>query len=302
MPTWLLAVVLALTALVAPSTAQGPPQRAKPTMLCDSTAITPGGTFTLAIRFEIDPGWHMYGPYLNDTGIAPIIDLKVPAGFEIGAPQWPVPTRYVSGDGQLLDHVYEGEFVILLPMRAPAELDPEIARGSGIEFAASMEWLVCKDICVPGWGDASVTVPVAATSEPANRAVFNEARKLVPRPLPQDDQWRAGGVPTHLAWDGQELIVRTTPGRRVIFHPLERSLAPADRFGGVTSDTGTLRVSFAGSEAPVPADARQAEGASGEQPRVVRGTIEIVNRNRLTGELGRRLAAYTVETTPPPAR
>lgn len=290
MRIWLIVALITplLTIFAAESHGQGPPQRATPSMLCDSTAITPGGTFTLAIKFEIEPGWHMYGPYQNDTGIAPIIDLKIPAGFEVGAPQWPVPTRYVSGEGQLLDHIYEDEAVILIPLRAPAELDRE----SGIEFAASMEWLVCKDICVPGWGDASVTVPVAATSEPANKAVFNEARKQVPRPIPQDDQWRSGGVPTQLSWDGQELIVRTTPGRRVIFHPLEKSARPADRFGGVVADNGILRLSF-----DVPEDSR-ASGTS----KVVRGTIEIVNRNRLTGELGRRLAAYTIETTPPVTR
>lgn len=261
--------------------AQNPPERARARMLADSTAITPGGTFTLAIRFDIDEGWHMYAPCQNDTGIAPIIDLKVPAGFEVGAPQWPVPTRYLSGDGQLLDHIYEDEFVILLPMRAPEDLPRE----GGIEFAAEMEWLVCKDVCVPGFGEASVSVPVGTTSEPANKEVFNEARKLVPRPMPQDDQWRAGGVPMQLDFEEGELVLRTTPGRRVIFHPFEKSARPADRFEGVVADDGTLRIRFQEPQTP--------------EQRVVRGVVEIVNRNRVTGELGRRLAAYVIETALP---
>ena len=277
-------IAVVTTLLTSPAAGQGPPERARAEMLADTTAITPGGTFTLAIRFTIDDGWHMYAPCQNDTGIAPIIDLKVPAGFEVGAPQWPVPTRYVSGNGQLLDHIYEDEFVILVPMRAPEELPPD----GGIEFAADMEWLVCKEVCVPGWGEAKTSVPVGRAAEPANKALFNEARKLVPRDLPQDDQWRAGGVPMHLDFEAGELVLRTVPGRRVVFHPFEKSARPADRFEGVVADDGTLRIRFADPENP--------------EQRVVRGVVEIVNRNRVTGELGRRLAAYVIETALPAKR
>src|SRR5262245_33048913 len=41
----------------------------KPSLLADTTAIVPGQPFTVLVRMEMMPGWHVYWEFGGDSGL-----------------------------------------------------------------------------------------------------------------------------------------------------------------------------------------------------------------------------------------
>ena len=172
----------------------------------DTSTVAPGRSVTLVWRFAIAPAWHLYWVGRNDSGFTPTIDLALPAGWLAGALQWPAPERHLA-DGDILDHVYFDELVLLQKVRVPDDAAPGV-----VEFAATVEWLGCKEACVPG----KATVPVAVTVSPqpaADRSdAWRAAHDALPQPLP------AGLVSAE--WSGQVFHLRPlAPAGGLAFMP-----------------------------------------------------------------------------------
>lgn len=113
-------------------------------LLADGTPHA-GEEWMLALRFTPSaPEWHGYWSNPGDAGLGMVVDLDLPAGWEAGAPLYPVPkTLVISG---LVNHIYEGQYAVLIPVRVPADAVIE-----GIpQVTGHAEYLACTDqICVP---------------------------------------------------------------------------------------------------------------------------------------------------------
>ena len=117
---------------------------------------TAGETFTLAIHFEpMSSEWHGYWKNPGDAGYGMQLEWDLPDGWEAGEPQYPVPTKLLIGE--LMNHIYEGSYAVLIPISVP-----NTATASGIaEIGLKAEWLACTDkICVPERGEMRVSVPL----------------------------------------------------------------------------------------------------------------------------------------------
>jgi hypothetical protein len=162
----------------------------------------------VAWRLAATPGWHFYWDGRNDSGFAPRQKLVLPEGWTAGPLQWPTPERLVS-PGDILDHVYHDEVVMLQEITAPRD-----AAGGPRELRADWQWLTCKDSCVPGRDSLAVAVTVDPTGAAAPSPALAAARARLPQPLP------AGLVTT--TWDGGVLRIARqagTPGGRLTFMP-----------------------------------------------------------------------------------
>src|SRR6202008_3713117 len=71
--------ILAGPALAAPRP-RGPP-KGSAALLSEGASIEPGAPFWLGLRQRIAPGWHTYWLNPGDSGEAPTLDWKLPAGF-----------------------------------------------------------------------------------------------------------------------------------------------------------------------------------------------------------------------------
>jgi thiol:disulfide interchange protein DsbD len=107
---------------------------------------------------------------------------------------------------------------VLLPVKiTPPE---KIVGGSDVRVNALVNWLVCREICVPGRVDVALTLPVrTATSEPPSttRSLFAKAQADLPRPAPKS--WK---VTAHL--DEHWFVLSVVTGKReaaATFFPLE---------------------------------------------------------------------------------
>jgi DsbC/DsbD-like thiol-disulfide interchange protein/cytochrome c biogenesis protein CcdA len=103
------------------------------------------GTEMLALRFTPKSReWHGYWSNPGDAGQGMRLTLDLPAGWEAGDPLYPVPQRLtISG---LMNHIYEGQYVVLVPVT----LGPEAALADVGAITGYVEYLACTDqICVP---------------------------------------------------------------------------------------------------------------------------------------------------------
>lgn len=165
-------------------------------------AAAPGESVTLVWRFALADDWHLYWVGRNDSGYPPRIDLTLPRGWVAGGLQWPVPERYVSA-GDILDHVYFEELVLIQKLGAPDNADV----GGEAMIQADIQWLACKDMCVPGKATLLLPVPVKTVAERAESNAASEATARLPGPLPGnllETRWE--GTVFHIHGSGIRLL------------------------------------------------------------------------------------------------
>lgn len=116
--------------------------------------VAPGQPFHLGIVFDISPGWHIYWKNSGDTGLPPEIKWTLPEDTLIGDIQWPVPNLYQNAG--LTDHIYEGKVVLFQEVTLPES----VQIGSNLKITATVDWLMCEDICIPGRAKLALELPV----------------------------------------------------------------------------------------------------------------------------------------------
>jgi DsbC/DsbD-like thiol-disulfide interchange protein/cytochrome c biogenesis protein CcdA len=174
LPKVVLALFLLLAGLCHAQTYQGT-QLVRASLLADATGVVPGQRITIGLQLKTAPGWHTYWEYAGDAGLPTHIDWKLPAGFKAGPIQWPVPSRDVE-PGDIVNYVYPGDVLLPVEIQVPADLKP----GQTVTIEAHAAWLVCKEVCVPGKADLSISLPVVAASQPANADLFADTRDQLP--------------------------------------------------------------------------------------------------------------------------
>lgn len=146
-----------------------------------SNAIRPGGSGEVGLYFALDPGWHVYWLNAGDSGEPPQIRWTLPQGITAGAMQFPAPRRLPLGP--LMDFGYEGDVLFPIPLQASAGLKaPKTQR-----LLAHVDWLVCREVCIPGKADLMLPLEVSRTPaapDAATLALFNRFRAMMPQPLP----------------------------------------------------------------------------------------------------------------------
>lgn len=160
------------------------PTEADPVMVSvevvPSVAV-PGEEITLVWRFDLAEDWHLYWVGLNDSGYPPRVDLVLPDGWVAGGLQWPVPERYVS-PGDILDHVYFDQLVLVQKIGAPND----VVVGQDITVKADIQWLACKEMCVPGRTAMTLKVPVGSHADRPEPDPAAAAVARLPGPLPEN--------------------------------------------------------------------------------------------------------------------
>ena len=149
-------------------------------LIARASAIEPGGKVLLGLRLKMDAHWHTYWQNPGDSGMPTTIQWKLPAGFKAGPIQWPLPQRLPLPP--LMNYGYENE--IVLPVEITAPKDPLLSmQGQNARLAARADWLVCKDVCLPGGADLEITLPVVqGNPAPAAKwaALFDKALATTP--------------------------------------------------------------------------------------------------------------------------
>jgi thiol:disulfide interchange protein DsbD len=131
-------------------------------LVADAAGVAPGGTLHVALRQTITPGWHTYWRNPGDSGEATTLAWTLPAGWRASDIVWAPPKKLPIGP--LMDYGYEGEVLLPVTLSAPASARP----GQSVLLKARVDYLVCKDICVPEGADLTLLTPVTPGPAPAD--------------------------------------------------------------------------------------------------------------------------------------
>lgn len=174
-----LGMLVALFASI-PAEGAGPhPVRAQ--LVADVATVSPGAAFGLGVQLKMEEGWHVYWRTSGDSGGPTRIDWTLPAGFEAGQLQWPVPrkfTDYIDQDA-FITYGYEKATMLAVPVQAPEK----VAAAPEVEFTAAVSWLVCSDVCMPGDTTLTLTLPLqqhGSATEAAHQQLFEHYRAQLP--------------------------------------------------------------------------------------------------------------------------
>lgn len=146
------------TATAAGATAETPHVKAE--LLAPAGAVHPGETIRLGVRQRIIDHWHTYWINPGDSGLPTQIAWPLPDGARADAIEWPAPSRFATGP--VSNYGYAGEVTLLSPIHVPADLKP----GARFPVKATVDWLVCNEVCIPEQVELSLELPVIAAGTP----------------------------------------------------------------------------------------------------------------------------------------
>jgi DsbC/DsbD-like thiol-disulfide interchange protein len=194
--------------------AQGPKQQhARLSLISERTALTPGSSEWIGLRFELEPGWHIYWTNPGDSGEPPKVTWRLPNGIQAGDLQFPAPQRIK--DHSLIDYGYQDKVVLLSRLTVAAS-----GMSNKADIAADVRYLVCREVCIPGKEHLSVTLPVGENAQISpDESTIQDTRVRLPQSLP-------AGVRISGAFEGDFLVVTVT-SKRLDFHPI-RGFLPGD--------------------------------------------------------------------------
>ena len=176
----------------------------------------PGHGMRLGLKFDLEPGWHIYWQNPGDSGGPPAAAWTLPPGMTASGIEWPAPERIDIGG--LINYGYHNTVLLPVPMAvaAGARIPPDLT------VKTSLRWMACANLCVPGKAELVLQFPLRA-GERAQlegwKAAVDAARSQVPKPAPAS--WKASASSA-----GDTFVIDVLTGAReeqAVFFPLELS-------------------------------------------------------------------------------
>jgi thiol:disulfide interchange protein DsbD len=157
-----------------------------------STFPADAAELMVGLRIEHEPKWHTY--WLQPgTGLPTSIEWQLPPGWSAGPIRWPAPMRVYDTAKNLAGNGYEGVVFLPVALTPPRDLAPD----TPVTLRAKVEWLMCKDVCIPGDAELELTLTPTApgamttanvTDSPAGEALLATIDAL---PVPLPEGWTA---------------------------------------------------------------------------------------------------------------
>ena len=113
-----MATVFVTLAPVQAQLAGGGKAKARVGLVASATGVVPGQPIEVALRFQLEAGWHIYWENSGDSGLPPTVSWNLPVGFSAGELQYPIPKRRVSG-GDIVTNILEGTPALLVRLTPP---------------------------------------------------------------------------------------------------------------------------------------------------------------------------------------
>lgn len=133
--------------------------------------IVPGKPFVATVVLDLQPGWHTYWQYPGDSGLPPKVTWHLPRGWTVRPIEFSVPHQF-SEPGDMIVYGYEKQQLLRATITPPKDLPQDQV----YELKASLTWLACKELCVPGSAEV-------------------ETKVLGPKDGPTSISWKSAVVP-----------------------------------------------------------------------------------------------------------
>ena len=134
-----------------------------------------GDATALGLEFELQPGWHVYWRNSGDAGYAPRLDFSATPAIQDARLLFPAPRRFDLAAGMVS---FGYERAVIYPIAATIAPAP----GTALDLSARLDYLVCRDECIPHRADLTLTIPAKAASADPESARLAAARAALPLP------------------------------------------------------------------------------------------------------------------------
>ncbi len=138
--------------------------------------VSPGVPVSIGVQFNLEPQWHIYWLNAGDSGTPPMVKWSVPPGTRIDSIRWPVPERIDVPP--LTSFGYTDTVTLLTTMVPPPDWDRET-----FEISAHIDFLICKEICLPAEASVNLSLPVTGESplsHPAHSSLLTRTEAQIP--------------------------------------------------------------------------------------------------------------------------
>lgn len=191
----------ALAAGAAPSFGAQRTERIEAELVPMSVWAAPGSTAVVAVRQQIQPGWHTYWRNPGDSGGPTTLDWTLPHGVSAGDIVWPLPHRQrLQG---LMNYGYEGEVFLPVPIEVPAGA----RAGQTLRLTTDALFMVCSDqMCVPDELTLSLDLRVQDGAAPLDPRWGSKIQSLI------ESAPRAAGIDARAAFADGRLTLTATGG------------------------------------------------------------------------------------------
>ncbi|MFO1152448.1 MAG: protein-disulfide reductase DsbD family protein [Rhodospirillales bacterium] len=170
-----------------------------------------GMSVPLGLEFAMAPGWKIYWRSPGDAGFPPRIDWSGSTNLADVRVLWPAPQRFTVLGFETIG--YEDHVVLPLDARLTTP-------GTSLGLVASVDYLTCKDICVPYTVSLALRVGAGAARPGPFAAIIGAFAERVPRAA------AVGFGPGHVGVDEVTLSDETPPRLLVRVRAAEPFVAP----------------------------------------------------------------------------
>ena len=118
-------------------------------LITESYQVNTKDTLLVGIEFKLSPGWHTYWKNPGDSGEGATIKWGLPPGFKASDILWPGPKKIPVNP--LMTFGYDDKALLLTEIKTPGQFS------SPVTISAKVNWLTCKDICIPQEGEVDLT-------------------------------------------------------------------------------------------------------------------------------------------------
>ncbi|MXQ13661.1 protein-disulfide reductase DsbD domain-containing protein [Microvirga makkahensis] len=127
-----------------------------------------GERWLAGIEITLDPGFKTYWRNPGESGLPPSFDWSASENVADVEVRWPAPKRYEDAAG--IAYVYSQKVILPLLVESKVADRP-------VKLALTVDYGVCKDICIPAHADLSL----ALTDSGPDRIEIEQAMAKVPR-------------------------------------------------------------------------------------------------------------------------
>lgn len=149
----------------------------KARLLSDHQQVTPGQTYRIGVHLEQEEGWHTYWKSPGTIGKPTFIEWHLPEKFVATNHQFPIPVRF--DQSEIVSFGYEDQVLLYSDITVPSDVAPNT-----YQFSADVEWLMCKESCIPGKATVHLELPVGTEAVISPYApLFDHSQSQLPTPI-----------------------------------------------------------------------------------------------------------------------
>ncbi|MGF1277158.1 protein-disulfide reductase DsbD family protein [Acetobacter pasteurianus] len=155
-----------------------------------SDTVEADSPLRIALRLQLQNGWHTYWQNPGDAGDPPAITIKADGALQGSTQtiQWPVPQ--CIPDSSLMSYAYTGD--VILPLELPLQSADQ--KSDKVNIKAHASWLVCEHVCVPEEADLALTLGKGTPAPSAQASLFEQTFQHMAVPSPYTAIFSSNGI------------------------------------------------------------------------------------------------------------